>query len=77
MAHHWRVDAWGNHGGADGDLFRTVLYWPLGVELADMTDTQLFVLVATIYIAPHCPAPLGLIVGCMFIAASLKGLGWI
>ena len=23
-------------GGADGDLLGTVLYWPLGLELADM-----------------------------------------
>jgi hypothetical protein len=44
------------------------------MEFTDMTDTQLFVLAAIIWIAPHCPAPLGLIVG---IAASLKGLGWI
>ena len=64
-------------GGAGSDLLGTVLHWSLGMELTDMTDTQLFVLVATIYIAPHCPAPLGLIVGCMFIQASLKGLGWI
>ncbi len=77
MAHHWRVDAWWNYDGAAGDLLGAVLYRPLGLELTHMTDTQLFVLVATIYMAPHCPAPLGLIVGCMFIAASLKGLGWI
>ena len=37
MAHHWRVDAWGNHDGAAGDLLGTVLYWPLGLELTDMT----------------------------------------
>ena len=37
MAHHWRVDAWGNHDGAAGDLLGAVLYWPLGLELTDMT----------------------------------------
>ena len=37
MAHHWRLDAWWNHDGAAGDLLGTVLYWPLGLELADMT----------------------------------------
>jgi hypothetical protein len=50
----------------------------MDLELVDMTDTQFFVLAATIWIAPHYPAPLGLIVGCMFIiAAACKGLGWI
>ena len=37
MAHHWRVDAWGNHDGAAGDLLGTVLHGRLDVELADMT----------------------------------------
>jgi hypothetical protein len=36
MAHHWRVDAWGNHDGAVGDLLGAVLYGPLGLESADM-----------------------------------------
>jgi hypothetical protein len=40
MAHHWRVDAWWNHDGAAGDLLGTVLYWPLGLELADMTQDE-------------------------------------
>ena len=30
------MDAWWNHGGAGSDLLGTVLYWPLGLELADM-----------------------------------------
>jgi hypothetical protein len=38
MAHHWRVDAWGNHDGAAGDLLGTVLYWPLGLEFTDMNS---------------------------------------
>ena len=37
MAHHWRVDAWGNHDGAGSDLLGAVLYWPLDMEFADMT----------------------------------------
>ena len=40
MAHHWRVDAWGNHDGAAGDLLGVVRYWPLGLELADMNFTD-------------------------------------
>ena len=36
MAHDWRVDAWGNHDGAAGDLLGTVLHGPLGLEFADM-----------------------------------------
>ena len=36
MAHHWRVDAGGNHDGAAGDLLGAVLYGALGLELADM-----------------------------------------
>jgi hypothetical protein len=40
MAHHWRVDAWWNHDGAAGDLLGTVLYWPLGLELTDMTQDE-------------------------------------
>ena len=40
MAHHWRVDAWGNHDGAAGDLLGAVLYWPLDLESIDMnTET--------------------------------------
>ena len=40
MAHHWRLDAWGNHDGAAGDLLGTVLYWPLGLELVSMTKDE-------------------------------------
>lgn len=40
MAHDWRVDAGGNHDGAAGDLLRAVLYWPLGLEFADMTGQK-------------------------------------
>lgn len=37
MAHHWRVDAWGNHDGAAGDLLGVVLHGTLGLEFTDMT----------------------------------------
>ena len=40
MAHDWRVDAWWNHGGAGSDRIGTVLYWPLGLELADMKQDE-------------------------------------
>ena len=40
MAHDWRVDAWWNHDGAAGDLLGAVLYWPLGLELTDMTKQE-------------------------------------
>ena len=40
MAHHWRVDAWGNHDGAAGDLLGTVLYWIVGLELTDMKTNK-------------------------------------
>ena len=36
MAHDWRVDAWGNHDGAAGNLLGVVFHWPLGLESADM-----------------------------------------
>ena len=36
MAHHWRLDAGGNHDGAAGDLLGVVFHWPLGLESADM-----------------------------------------
>jgi hypothetical protein len=43
-----------------------------------MTDTQLLVLAGMIWVAPHCPPVVGLFGGtCIFIAASLKGLGLI
>ena len=40
MAHHWRVDAWGNHDGAAGNLLGVVFHWPLGLEFADMTQDE-------------------------------------
>ena len=40
MAHHWRVDAWGNHDGAAGDLFGAVLHWVVDLELTDMTNKE-------------------------------------
>ena len=40
MANHWRVDAWWNYDGADGDLLGAVLYWPLGLEFTDMTQDE-------------------------------------
>lgn len=43
-----------------------------------MTDSQLLVLVGMIWVAPHVPAPAGLLGGSLILlAASLKGLGWI
>ena len=41
MAHHWRLDAGGNHDGAAGDLLGAVLYWPLGLESADMKTYEM------------------------------------
>jgi len=42
-----------------------------------MTETQMLVLVGTIYIAPHCEGRFSLIVGAIaLIAAVSKGLGW-
>ena len=41
MAHHWRLDAWWNHDGAAGDLFGAVLYWIVGLELADMNTYEM------------------------------------
>ena len=40
MAHHWRVDAWGNHDGAAGDLRGTILHWVVDLELTDMNFTN-------------------------------------
>jgi hypothetical protein len=43
-----------------------------------MTETQMLVLVGTIYIAPHCDMRLGVIVGAInLFVAAFKGLGWI
>lgn len=43
-----------------------------------MTDTQLLLLMGTIWVAPHSNKAYNLVVGCSFIAvASLKGLGWV
>jgi hypothetical protein len=41
-----------------------------------MTETQMLVLVGTIYIAPHCEGRFGMIVGTTaLIVAVTKGLG--
>jgi hypothetical protein len=40
MAHHWRLDAGGNHDGADGDLLGAVLYGALDMEFTDMTQEE-------------------------------------
>lgn len=42
MAHHWRLDAGGNHDGAVDDLFGAVLHRHLDLELADMKITKDF-----------------------------------
>jgi hypothetical protein len=43
-----------------------------------MTDSQLLVLAGMIWVAPHVPAPAGLLGGSLIlIAASFNGLGWI
>jgi hypothetical protein len=47
MAHHWRVDAWGNHDGSVGDLLGTVLYGPLDLESADMTQDDIIRMAVT------------------------------
>jgi len=42
-----------------------------------MTETQMLVLVGTIYVAPHCERWFGTIVGItILIVAVSKGLGW-
>jgi hypothetical protein len=42
-----------------------------------MTETQMLVLVGTIYIAPHLEGWFGVIVGSIIlIVAACKGLGW-
>ena len=60
MAHHWRVDAWGNHDGVAGDLLGVVLYWPLGLELAHMTSK----------------AWIGIVVIGLFSFLVAQGRGW-
>jgi cytosine/adenosine deaminase-related metal-dependent hydrolase len=47
MAHHWRLDAGGNHDGAAGDLLGVVLYGALGLELADMTQDDIIRMAVT------------------------------
>jgi hypothetical protein len=43
-----------------------------------MTDTQLLLLIGTIWVAPHCNKIYNLVVGGIFITvAACKGLGWI
>jgi len=43
-----------------------------------MTETQMLVLVGTIYIAPHCDMRLGVVVCSInLFVAAFKGLGWI
>jgi hypothetical protein len=43
-----------------------------------MTETQMLVLIGTIYIAPHCEGRFSLIVGTTaLIVAIFKGLGWV
>ena len=43
-----------------------------------MTESQLLILVGTLWVAPHVPAPAGLLGGILIlIAACLKGLGWV
>jgi hypothetical protein len=43
-----------------------------------MTDTQLLLLLGTIWIAPYMNEVFSKLMGCMFIIlAACKGLGWI
>ena len=78
MAHSWRTDADRNHGGAGRGLHPDLLHWLLGLEFADMTETQLLILAGMIWVAPHLPAPAGLLGGSWFLlAAALIGLGWV
>jgi len=43
-----------------------------------MTETQMLVLIGTIYIAPHLDERFGMIVGTIIlIVAACKGLGWV
>ena len=43
-----------------------------------MTETQMLVLIGTIYIAPHCDGRFGVFVGTIALVVSVfKGLGWV
>lgn len=43
-----------------------------------MTDTQLLLLLGTIWIAPYMNEVYSKVMGCMFIlVAACKGLGWL
>ena len=43
-----------------------------------MTEIQMLVMLATIWVAPHCNNWYAFFVGSIFsIAAAVKGLGWI
>jgi hypothetical protein len=43
-----------------------------------MTNSQLLVIIATVYMAPHFHPIVGNVIGVsLFIFASLKGLGWL
>ena len=43
-----------------------------------MTDTQMMVMLATIWVVPHCNKWYAFFVGSIFcIAAAAKGLGWL
>ena len=44
----------------------------------EMTDTQLLVMLGTIWIAPHAKWWYGQLIGCIIlIVAACKGLGWL
>ena len=78
MAQGWHFDADRHHGGAGCGLHPAVLHRRLGLEFADMTESQVLILVGTLWVAPHVPAPAGLLGGILIlIAACLKGLGWV
>ena len=43
-----------------------------------MTETQMLILIGTIWVAPHCNDWYAFFVGSIFfIAAAAKGLGWL
>ena len=43
-----------------------------------MTTEQLFLILGTIYIAPHAPSAQGLVAGyVLLLAGAIKALGWI
>jgi hypothetical protein len=78
MAHSGTADDRRCNGSADGVLCNGVFYRPLGMELTDMTETQLLLLLGTIWVAPHCNKIYNLVVGGIFIiVAACKGLGWV